>query len=267
MPSILGVILSAVLGLIIGSFLGAYSHRVLKGGSALRGRSECPHCHKTLTARDLVPVLSYIWLGGRCRRCRKPIGIGYLLIEFGAALGFIGAYLFTQPMEGWVSTLRLGWLWYLLAVGIVIVVVDLKAQIIPNRVLGLASLVTLAYGALLTISGGMRLELAGVHILSALVAGGFFLSLSILSRGRWMGGGDIKLFALIGLILGWPGTVVALLLALWSGAAVSLILIAGGRKKMKSLIPFGPFLVLGAGVALIWAEQIIQYYIRAASSL
>ena len=247
----------------MGSFVYNYAHRYLEGTKVWRGRSRCPHCKHDLAAKDLVPVLSYLYFRARCRYCKKPISWQYPVAELvtGSLFAIIYAWLNPSALTA-VAVVTLGYYWYLACVAVIISTVDLRAKIIPDRVIGPAVVVTLAFLIFKSLDSSLGGGGLGAHLLTGLGAGLAFLSIVMVSNGRWMGGGDVKLFALIGLVLGWPGLLVGAMSAFWIGAAVSLGLIAFGSKKLADQIPFGPFLLLGAAIALGWGSGLADWYVK-----
>lgn len=257
-----------VFGLITGSFLNCVIYRLEEEKSFLKGRSFCPHCKHTLSWQDLIPVLSLLILKGKCRYCRKPISWQYPLVELATGLIFVSIYnlpaVFTQQFsllyQGLGGQAIFNFI-YCLTISsflIIIFVYDLKHYIIPDKVIYPAIVIAFIYNLLrLNLEPG-RFSL-GVFW-AALAAAGFFAAIVLISKGKWMGIGDIKLAALMGLILGSPGILVALLSAFFIGAVAGLGLIAAGKKKLSSEVPFGPFLVTGTFIALFWGERIIAWY-------
>lgn len=256
--SIIIYIVAFVFGSIIGSFLNVVIFRlkINKSGRAkidLSGRSKCPHCKKELTASELIPILSYFILGGQCRGCKKPISYQYPLVEF------ITALLTLLPIYLWGLTNIYVYLvipiFYLF---ITIFFYDLKNFIIPDVLLVLLFLIILIFDI---IKLG-RSEISLVNLFwGVIIGGGLFLFLVVLSREKWMGWGDVKLGFLLGLLLGYPFIIVSHLLSFISGAIVSLIMIMACGRKLKSEIPFAPFLIIGAVVAIFWGEKIINWYL------
>lgn len=242
-----------VLGLIFGSFLNCLIYRLEAGRTFLKGRSFCPSCRHLLSWRDLVPVLNFIILRGKCRYCRKAISLQYPLVEMAAGLLFL-LTVFYFSFDFLFCFFYLIFSCFL----IVIFVYDLKHYIIPDRVIYPAIVLALSYQA---IEGtGSTAGVGQYPLLSAVGAAAFFLAVVLVSRGRWMGVGDIKLAFLMGLLLGWPNILVALFLAFFIGAAVGLGLMVSGQKSLKSEIPFGPFLVTGTFLALFWGSQLLGWY-------
>lgn len=244
-----------VFGLIVGSFLNCVIYRLEQNKSFLKGRSYCPHCRNELLWLDLIPVLSFLFLRGKCRYCQKSISLQYPLVEIATGILFL---LFFLTVGANYATL------YFLLIScflIIIFVFDLKHYIIPDKVIYPA---IIASGIWYLVSGIFlnfytRYEILNT-IYSAFGAALFFSAIVLVSRGRWMGIGDIKLAFLMGLILGWPNILAALFLAFFTGAVIGVGLIAANRKTLKSEVPFGPFLVAGTVVALFFGQNIIDWY-------
>ena len=234
------IILFFIFGLAVGSFLNCLIHRLETGESVIKKRSYCPHCKKILSWFELIPLMSFILQGGKCRKCHKKISWQYPLVELttGALFAFIGFNIF--------------WL-FVVSILIIIFVYDLRHYIIPNEVIYPA--IVLAFGfRIWNLFDFWSLVLG---ILPTL----FFAAIILFSRGRWMGMGDVKLAFFMGLILGWPKILVALFLAFLIGALVSVILILFKKKTLKSQIPFGPFLSGATIVAMFWGNFLIDWYL------
>jgi len=242
-----------IFGLIAGSFLNCVIYRLEQGQSFLKGRSYCPLCKYTLSWQDLVPVLSFLFLRGKCRYCRQKISLQYPLVELATGILFVLIFLFA-----------FNFLYYLImgCFLIIIFVYDLKHYIIPDSVIYPAILISVIWylisGIFLNIY--TKYEILNT-IYSALGAAAFFLLIVLISRGKWMGVGDIKLAFLMGLLLGWPNILVALFSAFFIGAIIGTGLIAAGRKKLSSEVPFGPFLVTGTFLAMLWGGEIVDWYL------
>ena len=249
---ILGYVL---LGLAVGSFLGAFTYRYPKGKSVLRGRSFCPLCRRRICWHENVPLVSYALLGRKCRGCKKSISVRYPLIELTTALGFGGIYyLFDSCSRGlncflpgsssiqfWYSILgdfTLPFLLFLFSTLVFLFVVDFEEQIIPDRAvfIPLALLVFL-----LTLFSPEKLFL---HLLAGFLAAGFLLLLHLITKGKGMGLGDVKFALFGGLFLGWPGMLVWLFASFVIGAVVGIALILLGKASFGQKIAFGPFLIV-----------------------
>ena len=235
-------------GLFIGSFLNCVIYRTENKRSFLKGRSFCPHCKHTLSWLDLIPVFSYLFLGGKCRYCRKQISVQYPLVEL--ATGFLFFWIWNL-----FGILNFGF-WILISCFLIIIFVyDLKHFIIPDSVLFPAIVISLGYIFI------FNYELLVNHVLSALAASGFFGVIVLISRGKWMGMGDVKLAILIGLLLGYPNILVSLFFTFLIGAIIGVGLIFFKKKTLKSEVPFGPFLIVGIYIALFFGNQIINWYL------
>jgi len=252
--SALRALIFAVFGLVLGSFLSVVIYRVPRKQSIVAPRSACPQCGATIEARDNVPVLSYVLLRGRCRSCGARISLRYPLLELATAALFAGASLrFHAPYTAAVVAL-------LFMVLETMAVIDIEHQIVPNRILYPA----LIAFAVLVVAGvalgdDMGLVRAGLGFLAF---GGGLLVVAVISPGG-MGMGDVKLAALIGLVLGALGlryVAVAAALAILAGGlgGIALMVFAGASRKAK--IPFGPYLAAGAVAAAFLAPTIASWY-------
>ncbi len=255
-----------IIGLTIGSFLNCVIYRLEKGESFLSGRSYCPNCRHILTWQDLMPVLSFLILKGKCRYCQKPISWQYPLVELGTGILFV--LVFGILNLGFVSDFgfRISdffTLTYHLLITcslIVIFVYDLKHYIIPDKIIYPAIIIAGIFNFQFSIFN--EFSILKFSILSASGAAAFFLLIVLISQGKWMGIGDIKLAFFMGLLLGFPNILVALFLSFFIGAIIGTALILFGKKTLKSEIPFGPFLVTGIFIAMFWGQMIIDWYLR-----
>jgi len=240
-----------IFGLCIGSFLNCIIYR-LETKKSLEGRSFCPKCKKQLVWNDLIPVFSFLSLKGKCRYCQKKISCQYPLIEILTGLVFL--LIFNQLQFS--NLIGLLFLFYIVSSLIIIFVYDLKHYEIPDKVLIPAIIVALIYCIVFNFSGALN------NLLAAFLAFSFFFSIFWFSKGKWMGFGDVKFAILIGLLLGTLNTLLALFLAFFFGAIIGIILMISEKKGLKSEIPFGPFLVSGTILALIWGPKIINWYLN-----
>jgi len=271
-----------ILGLLIGSFLNAAIYRT-ETKKSLRGRSFCPHCKHQLSFWDLVPIFSYLFLRGRCRYCKKSISPQYPLVELATGILFAAISLkFILPTLLTINNttyqipntlyfiLYSLFLLFISAILVFIFTYDLKHSIIPDKIVVPAILISLV--AIVSLWGLNALsfpqnaiEIAFSAISRAffgVAAGaGLFFLLVFVSKGKWMGGGDVKLGILMGLFLGFPNILVALFFAFLTGALVGLALIALRLKKFGQTVPFGPFLVAATFFALFFGGVIISLYL------
>jgi len=274
-----------LLGLCVGSFLNVLIDRLPRGEGVIRGRSRCPDCGHQLTGRDLVPLLSFTLLKGRCRYCGKRISWQYPLVELATGILFV--------LSMFVETQLIASLPVLIATVFLIpvFVIDLKHGIIPDKIVFPAiALITIYYllitgSIILGLYQNLKNDVGGLgpyllqtgffrhHALLELrpllltLVGSFvlyflFFILYSLFQGKAMGGGDVKLAFLIGLITGWPNMIVAVVSAFLTGALVGVILMPIGKTKFGEPIPFGPFLVVGTYVALFWGSDIINWHVK-----
>jgi len=243
----------AVFGLIWGSFLNVVIYRLPAGKSLLRPRSSCPQCGAPIKPYDNVPVLSYLWLGGRCRNCRKRIPLHYPLVElltvgllvilyltFGLTLHFLACALFATAL------LVLGF-------------IDFFHQVLPDAI-------TLPGLALALIYSFFRADLKWTQaLLGAAVGGGSILLIMglyyLVRRQQGMGWGDATMMLLVGAFLGWRSAVLTLILAALSGALVGLALIVFKKKSGQQALPFGSFLAPAAFASLLWGQRLVDWYV------
>lgn len=239
-----------ILGLAVGSFINVVVVR-LAAGEKLTGRSHCRKCQRQLKWYHNIPVLSFLYLRGRCAWCQGTIAWQYPLVEAAAALLF-GVSVFFITAGDW-----LGWLIYLVLVSylLVLFVFDFKYMVLPDSL-------TLSGAAVLLVLNLWHARPLG-ELLSGLVLGGGFFALQYLvSRGRWVGAGDIRFGLLIGAALGWRLTIVALLFSYWLGAIAALALLILGRARRGSHLPFGTFLAAATLLAWVWGEPLWRWYIN-----
>jgi leader peptidase (prepilin peptidase)/N-methyltransferase len=252
-PAVTWLIYAALLGLICGSFLNVVVHRLPRGGSVVRPRSSCPWCGGAIAAWDNVPVVSYLVLGGRCRRCRAPISPRYPLLEAATALLFIASVArFGPGPQGWIGAF---FCWLLLALA----AIDVEHFLLPDRITLAGVLAGLALQPWLP-------ETTWLDALLGVLVGAGLLVLGINFWYWWrgeegMGMGDVNMLAMIGAFLGWQGVVVALFFAAFIGALTGVALMAVGRLGLRSKLPFGAFLAIGGLIALFWGPALLGRYL------
>lgn len=265
-----------VVGLCMGSFANALvwrlheqssatgkGHRADKRLSITKGRSMCPHCRHELAAQDLVPVLSWVYLRGKCRYCGKRISVQYPLVELTTAGLFVVSYLWwPQAFDPAQSAVFV--LWLALITGLVaLAVYDLRWSILPNRLIYPMGVIAAVQAAVVIATSANPGTALLDMVAAVVVGGGLFYLLFQVSKGRWIGGGDVKLGWLLGLIVGTPAAA-ALFIFIGSiiGSLVSVPLMAAGRLKRTSTIPFGPFLIAGAVITVLFGASILDWYSR-----
>jgi prepilin signal peptidase PulO-like enzyme (type II secretory pathway) len=266
-----------VLGLCLGSFVNALVWRIheqssvkskkkhnkayLKDLSIRNGRSMCPHCKHQLSAGDLVPLFSWIWLRGKCRYCRKPISWQYPLVELLTGIIFILSYIYWPETLGGVQ-IGIFVLWLVLVVGLIaLLVYDFKWYLLPNRLVYPLSAVAGSIALLRIITNDSPVNALINTLLAVVVGGGIFYLLFQISGGKWIGGGDVKLGWLLGLAVGTPVmSLLFIFLAAVGGTLLTLPLLVTKRVNRSSLIPFGPFLIAGAVIAVLFGSSIVHWY-------
>ncbi len=266
------ILIFFIAGLIVGSFLGVVNYRLKTAEDIIFKGSYCPHCKHKIRWYDNIPLLSFILLSGRCRECKKRISWEYPLIElltgflfaaaawkfFGSVIAGFGAG--TERTLGMSDVIELSFWLFVISYLIVIFFHDLDYMMIPDVIVYPAVLVTFLYKIYRYIQSPLGIADLKAPItsslLGAILAGLFFFALVWVSKGKWMGGGDIKLGFLAGLIVGWPKIIFVLFFAYMIGSVVSLILVAAKKKTWKSQVPFGPFLVSAVLIVMFFAEQI-----------
>ena len=255
-----GLIIFIVLGLIIGSFLNVVILRLHAGKSFVRGRSHCPACHKTLQWYELIPVLSFAVQGGQCRHCHKRISWQYPIVEL--ATGALFGELFWQLRPDLAANAARSWveLVLLLVIAALLLaggVYDWRWSQLPDHFTLPAVVLALM---LLVAQNGSDWHATLMRITAALITVVVFGGLWALSGGRWMGDGDIRLVAVMGLLVAWQELLLAFFIAFDVAAIVALILLATKRKKRTDQIAFGPFLLIGLLIAYFWGVQIVNWY-------
>jgi leader peptidase (prepilin peptidase)/N-methyltransferase len=264
---------AALFGAVIGSFLNVVIHRLPTGESLAVPGSHCPRCGAPIRPRDNVPVVSWILLRGRCRACGEPISPRYPLVELANALLWAALALRHGPGAAFVALAAL------CSALLAITLIDVDHWIIPDAITlpGMAAGLIASFfvpprGSLLAraLYDGLGLgrlpgplaTLAFWDSLAALlVGGGFFYLVAVVSRGG-MGGGDVKLTAMMGAFLGLRDLGVAVFLGLLAGSSVGVALMIAGRKGRKDAIPFGPFLAFGGVCAVFWGRRLVDWYLN-----
>jgi leader peptidase (prepilin peptidase) / N-methyltransferase len=249
------ILIYFVLGLIVGSFLNVLISR-LHTAETILGRSKCPHCEAKIRWYDNIPLFSFAILGTRCRDCKEKISWQYPAVELATGIIFslVGVY-FLDTID-YLSWLHIFYYWIIFSMLLVIFVYDLRHMEIPMIVVWTGVGLTIIYLLFIDWAGfDSTAGLLSLNIFSGMLAGIaaflFFFLLSAGSREKWMGMGDAYVALLMGLIVQWPGILIALVLAFTIGAIFGIILIALGKKTMQSQVPFAPFLVVGTLLTVI----------------
>jgi len=250
----INVILIFILGLVVGSFSNVCIYRIPRNESIIYPASHCPKCRSNISPKDNIPLLSYILLKGRCRHCKSKISIQYPIVEFLSGL----IYLIIVLVYG----LSIQTLIYILLSSALIIIafIDLNEQIVPDVI----SLPGIVIGFILSFFVPYISFINSA--LGVLVGGGIILIIALggsaIFKKEAMGGGDVKLAAMVGAFLGWRYITISLFLGFFLGALTGIFLIMAKIKSREDAVPFGPFIVLGSFISLLWGEKIISWYLR-----
>lgn len=232
---ILQTVFLLVLGLVFGSFISAVTWRYPKGISIAKGRSICPKCKSQIKWHDNMPLFSYLFLGGKCRHCKRPISWRYPVIELATGIGFMLIGFQVLPLI----------LFCLLEI---IFIIDLEHQIIPDLFIFLGILLYL-----------FTVQNSPFNVLfSGFICATFLLLIHLFTKGQGMGLGDVKFAVLGGMVVGLPLSPVWLFVAFLTGGITGIILILGKKAHLKSKIAFGPFLIISIPITLLWGQKIID---------
>jgi len=264
------IIFIFIFGLLIGSFLNVVIYRLRAGGSVIKGRSYCPQCKKTLHFFDLLPLFSFFIQRGHCRYCQQKISWQYPLVELTTALLFLIVYhkfllSYTLPYDKLLITnyqllftnliLIIGY-WVFTCFLIIIFAYDFKHYLIADKVVIPGAILAFLF-SFINPEVDWWASLIGATLIS-----GFFALLIFITKGKGMGWGDVKLGLLVGALLGWQVSLLALLIAFVSGSLVGIILIIAKKKRWHSPVPFGTFLTVSAFICMLWGEKIIRWYLE-----
>lgn len=265
-------VIIGVLGAAMGSFVHALVWRLhqtekrqpRKGNrefSILHGRSMCSNCKHVLASKDLIPIVSWVVLGGKCRYCHKPIADSPFVELFMAVLFILSYAVWPRPLSGIVLVGLVAWL--MLCVKLVaLAVYDLKYMLLPNKLVACAGVIVGIYTVIVSIQHPSYM----VDTLIGLLAfGGLFWGIFQVSKGRWIGGGDVKLGFVLGAWLAdWRLSLLAIFVASLTGTFLASIGLITKKISLKSKIPFGPLLILGTIIATLVGKQLLGWYFRVA---
>jgi len=245
----LTTVLLFLIGAAWGSFLFVLAWRLPRGEDFIKSRSKCAKCSQQLQLWETIPLLSYIVLRAKCRTCKKFISWHYFAVEF--LVGSLIAFGY------WQLGLTYEFLLFVIEISVLVLIfiIDFytgwvyEIIVVPAIVLVFAMQLIFGHEPM-------------TYLLGLLIGGGVFWLQHVVSKGKWIGKGDIRIGAFMGAILGWKLLIVALIMGYFLGAAISLILIMTGIKKRTDMIPFGPFLVVGTIATLIWGQAILDWYLN-----
>ena len=243
-----------IFGLVIGSFLNVCICRLPASQSIVSPRSRCPQCGHLIRAYDNIPVLSYVFLRGRCRDCGTRISVRYPLVEIMS--GAFAAMAIARFGFGWTALI----LYSLIAAFLVITFIDIDHRIIPDVI----TLPGIPIGLAASFGPGI---ISPLESLMGILSGGGSLFLvawiyQAIAKREGMGGGDIKLLAMIGAFIGWKGVLFTIFVASLTGTLAGMALILRRREGMKLAVPFGPFLAVGAIAYLFIGAEVMTWYLR-----
>lgn len=255
--SILLYFIAFLFGSIVGSFLNVCIHRMPRGESIVVPSSHCPSCNARIQIWDNIPILSYIFLGAKCRSCSGKISFRYPLVE--AVNAFFYVFVIWRFGIGWHTIV------YFLFVSALIVIafIDIDFQIIPDVITIPGAVIGLVVGSLLLPDPFMRWTMLGYKysIFGAILGFGLFYLIAVLSRGG-MGGGDIKMMAMVGALMGWKSVLLTTFVGSFFGSLWGIFLMMFHGKGRKTKVPFGPFLAAGALLTLFFGQEIFLWYLR-----
>lgn len=246
------ILLILIYGLIIGSFLNVCIYRIPRGESIAWPGSHCPKCNHSLKWYDNIPIISYLMLRGKCRYCKTVISAQYPMVEALNAVIYIIMYIKCGFGADFIFYSLIS------SVLLAIIFIDLKEMIIPDSLVLSILALSVIHKAVNYFLYSIPFDLIN-SILGLLLAGGLFLAIVIISRGG-MGGGDVTLIGVLGFALGVKYILLNIFLSFILGAIISIVLLAAKIKTRKDPIPFGPFIVLGFFITVLWGQVIINWY-------
>ncbi|AKL95277.1 peptidase A24A [Clostridium aceticum] len=243
-----------LVGIVIGSFLNVCIYRIPENQSIVYPSSHCSNCHKPLKPTDLIPIFSYLILKGSCRYCSHKISLRYPMVEFLTGIVFV--------LLLYKYHLNIDLIFYLLLFSILICItfIDYDHQIIPDGLVLLGFVIGLIYKLALYYFVGTPIEVLN-SLLGFLAGGGFFLLIAVISNGG-MGGGDIKLMAMLGFWFGWRDIILISFLSFIIGSVISIMLLTTKIKSRKDAIPFGPFIGIATLIVILYKNYILMHYIN-----
>jgi len=248
------VILFEILGLFVGSFLNVLILRLKSGEQFITGRSYCPNCRAVLKTFDLIPVVSFILLHGKCRSCRSAISWQYPTVELVTAFAFVSVFLLHAPLSlGIVSNVLFFRDIVFVCGAIVLFVLDYRWYIVPDQVTVFLTIFLFVLNVFL----GFKLS---ILFLGVLVGAGFYFCLFALSKGRWVGAGDIYIGAVLGAMFGWPMILAVLYVAYLIGGVSATFLLVTGKKNKGGVLPMGTFLFIGALFVLFFQNKVAYFF-------
>ena len=251
-----------VFGTIIGSFLNVLIYRLPIGLDFKKSNSMCISCKHKLAWYDLFPLFSWLFLGGKCRYCKTKISARYPIVEALNGILYVLVYLFLCGGNG-IEGLGLKLIGYFIVVSCLVVTawIDFEHEIIPDSMW-----ISIFIGGIFivldsVIKGEFSKEFIVSKIIGLFTVSGFFFLIGVVSQGRWMGGGDVKLMAAAGFVLGWKAVVVSMFIGAFVGVLFAIARKLFAKKQMLGTISFGPFLSIGVAVSAFFGDSVFNWYL------
>ncbi len=259
------LLVSFVFGGVIGSFLNVVILRLPEERS-ISGRSHCPSCKNVLRAIDLVPIFSYLFLGGRCRNCKTVISARYLVIELISAFCFAFAYYMIWP-QSILDVIILFKIWFVVSVLISVFVIDLEHFLILDKIIFPASIIVLIFNIGVDLWGNFGFNSIFLSntiggVVGAVVTAGTCFAIWYVSKGKWIGFGDVKFMLFLGVVLGFPVSIMSFFLSFMLGAAIAIPMLVLGGYSFGSKLPLGTFLSASVFISLFWGTEILNWYLH-----
>lgn len=252
-----GVIAAFIFGLIYGSFLNVVILRWDDWVSILNGRSSCPNCKTNLKWYDLIPIVSFASLAGRCRYCQKPISWQYPAVELASAVLITAGFMRFFPTSGDLTMAIIAFVAYVIAIGAILSVLfhDLYEMLVPDLMAYILLAAAMVVGVYLY---GWQSALGG------LLVGVLPVALLVYpSKGTWMGEGDVKIAAALGVLVGYPNAIAFMALAFLIGGLYGVIALLASKVKMRTAVPFAPFMIIAALITFFYGTELISWYLGA----
>lgn len=251
-----------VFGTVIGSFLNVLIYRLPLGMDFKKGSSICTSCKHSLNWKDLFPLFSWLFLRGKCRYCKAPISSRYPIVEALNGVAYVLVYLFLSGGTA-IEGLNLTLVGYMIMMSALIVVswIDFEHQIIPDSMWIAIFIGGLFIVGDVLISGEFTKQWIITKVIGIFAVSGLFFIVALVTGGRAMGGGDIKLMAAVGFVLGWKAVIIALFMSAVLGVIFSIGRKIVSKKEMKGVIPFGPFLAMASAICAFVGENIFEAYL------
>ncbi len=255
------ILVLVVLGLSLGSFVNALVWRVHEKRNWFNDRSVCTNCNHVLSPKDLVPIASWIILRGKCRYCKHKISSQYPIIESLVTILFILSYVLWPTSFNSIEFVIFS-MWLVLVTGLIaLAVYDLHYMLLPTKMIYSLLILAIAMSVIRVVISSNPVSVLLNMLFGSLAIGGVFYALYAISKGKWIGGGDVRLGFLLGLLVSTPGrSFLLVFIASLIGSVVAVLLLSAKKIKPKNLIPFGPFLITALFIVQFWGQDILNWY-------